>query len=170
MTILVLDGDPIVLKNCRINPSFEIKEEDMSGQGSSTSSSEQGDKGQELNVLGTLPFKDIEQLGKLYQLARAKSDDGQRKIYVIGSEVSRALKIRQVRFAGRVQATEQQGLLAWNISFRLREHLSVSEQEEKRSYSQATPSLSLSAEDTNKSQTDILNKQIEAQLNDEGAA
>ncbi|GLR75997.1 hypothetical protein [Aliivibrio sifiae] len=159
MTLLVLDGESINLKNCRVNPSFEIKEKDMSGFSSSTSNAEQGEKGAELAISGLIDFRDITKLSRLYELARMKKTDGTRKVFVIGSDVAKGLKIRQVRFAGRVQAVEQDGLLAWQVSFQLREHLSVAEQQaeknnKKRTVDGETPAIN----------ADTLNKQIEAQL------
>lgn len=157
MTRLVLSGESLALKNCRINPTFQIKEQDMSGQASSTSSSEQGDKGQELTVTALIPFTNGDLLGRIYHLARAKDEHGKRTVYVIGCDIAKALKIRQVRFAGRVQATEQEGPLAWKITFRLREHLSVSEQTElRKADSTAVPT---------QTQNEQLNQQIEATLN-----
>ena len=42
------------------------------------------------------------------------------------------MKIRQIKFTGRINATEHDSLLAWNVSFELREHNSVAEQKENR--------------------------------------
>ena len=130
--ILALNGATIPLKNCRISPSLEIKEKDTSGQTSATSSAEQGVKGQELAISGMIPFNDPTTLSTLVSLARDVDENNKRLVYVIGCDIARSLKIRQVRFAGRINATEQQSLRAWQISFTLREVLSPSERVEKQ--------------------------------------
>lgn len=42
------------------------------------------------------------------------------------------MKVRQAKFAGRITASEQEGLLAWQVQFTLREHNSVPEKREQR--------------------------------------
>lgn len=40
--------------------------------------------------------------------------------------------MRQAKFTGRITASEQEGLLAWQVQFTLREHNSVPEKREQR--------------------------------------
>ena len=40
--------------------------------------------------------------------------------------------MRQAKFAGRITASEQEGLLAWQVQFTLREYNSVPEKREQR--------------------------------------
>ena len=131
MTILALDGEIIPMKSPRINLAMELKEQDMSGQSSGTNGSEQGDKGMMLTVSGLIPFKQPSVLKRLMVLSRQK-EECKRKIYRIGNELAQAMTIRQVRFVGRVTADEQESLMAWKVSFQLREYLSVSEVKEQR--------------------------------------
>lgn len=131
MTQLALDAELIPMKSPRINLSMELKDEDMSGQTSGTDASEQGDKGMVLFVTGLIPFKEPKVLKRLMVLSRQK-ENGKRKIYRIGNELAKSMTIRQVRFMGRLVADEQESLMAWKVSFQLREHLSVSEVKELR--------------------------------------
>lgn len=131
MTQLALDAEIIPMKSPRINLSMELKDEDMSGQTSGTDASEQGDKGMVLSVTGLIPFKEPKVLKRLMVLSRQK-ENGKRKIYRIGNELAKSMTIRQVRFMGRVMADEQEKLMAWKVSFQLREYLSVSEVKEQR--------------------------------------
>lgn len=131
MTQLALDAEIIPFKSPKINLSLELKAEDMSGQTSGTDVSEQGDKGMVLSVSGLIPFKESKTLKRLMVLSRQK-EEGKRKIYRIGNELAKSMTIRQVRFMGRVTADEQENLMAWKVSFQLREHLSVSEVKEQR--------------------------------------
>lgn len=131
-TMLTLDGEPIVMKSMRISASMQFQDKDQSGQTSSTSSSEQGEKAKELDVSGLVPFNDEQTLSRLFELADSKSDGGKRHIYRVGSLLAKSVKVRQAKFAGRITASEQEGLLAWQVQFTLREHNSVPEKREQR--------------------------------------
>ncbi|WP_421179395.1 hypothetical protein [Aeromonas enteropelogenes] len=130
--MLTLDGEPIVMKSMRITASMQFQDKDSSGQTSSTSSSEQGAKAKELDILGLVPFKDEQTLSRLFELADAKGDGGKRHIYRVGSLLAKSVKVRQAKFAGRITASEQEGLLAWQVQFTLREYNSVPEKREQR--------------------------------------
>ena len=131
MTQIALDAELIPMKATRINLSMELKETDMSGQSSGTDGSEQGDKGKVLSISGLISFKDTDTLNRLMRLAQQR-ENGKRKIYRIGNELAKTQKIRQVRFMGRITSDEQENLMAWKVSFQLREYLSVSEVKEQR--------------------------------------
>jgi len=130
--MLTLDGEPIVMKSMRISVSMQFQDKDSSGQTSSTSSSEQGAKAKELDISGLVPFKDEQTLSRLFELADAKGNGGKRHIYRVGSLLAKSVKVRQAKFAGRITASEQEGLLAWQVQFTLREHNSVPEKREQR--------------------------------------
>lgn len=130
--MLTLDGEPIVMKSMRISASMQFQDKDQSGQTSSTSSAEQGEKAKEIDVSGLVPFKDENTLSRLFELADAKGDGGKRHIYRVGSLLAKSVKVRQAKFAGRITASEQEGLLAWQVQFTLREHNSVPEKREQR--------------------------------------
>ena len=130
--MLTLDGEPIVMKSMRISASMQFQDKDQSGQTRSTSSSEQGEKAKELDVSGLVPFNDEQTLSRLFELADAKGDGGKRHIYRVGSLLAKSVKVRQAKFAGRITASEQEGLLAWQVQFTLREHNSVPEKREQR--------------------------------------
>ncbi|WP_153446925.1 baseplate complex protein [Vibrio algicola] len=130
--ILSIDGEMLPLKSCKIDPSFDIKEADVSGQTSSTSKAKQGNKGCMLNVNGLIPFSDPTTMTKIFNLARAVDEKGNSKVYVIGCDTAQTLKIRQVSFTGKVAASQASGLRAWNVAFTLREHISANELIEKQ--------------------------------------
>lgn len=132
MSQIALDGELINLKSCKVELSMQLAEQDMSGQTSSTASSEQGDKAKELKVTGLIPFTDKAQLSRLFELAIAKDEAGNRSVRRIGSDLARAVKIRQVKFFGQITAPEHPTLMAWNVSFQLREYLSIPEVAEQR--------------------------------------
>lgn len=137
--MLALDGDPILLSSMKVDMSMELKEQDMSGQSSGTEAAEQGDKGKKLTFSGVIPFSDVETLTKIYTLASQKDENDDRKVYRIGNDIAAALKIRNVKFSGRIRARESESLLAWNVSFDLREHNSVAEQKEQRAKVKTKP-------------------------------
>ncbi|MFM5339111.1 hypothetical protein ACET97_21560, partial [Aeromonas enteropelogenes] len=86
----------------------------------------------ELDISGLVPFKDEQTLSRLFELADAKGDGGKRHIYRVGSLLAKSVKVRQAKFAGRITASEQEGLLAWQVQFTLREYNSVPEKREQR--------------------------------------
>lgn len=132
MSQIALDGELIRLKSCKLTLTMQLAEQDMSGQTSNTASSEQGDKAKEIKVTGLIPFTDKSMLTRLFELALRRDDSGNRKVSRIGSDLARAVKIRQVKFCGQINAPEHGSLMAWNVSFQLREHVSVSEVAEAR--------------------------------------
>lgn len=132
MSQIALDGELINLKSCKMELSMQLAEQDMSGQTSATGSTEQGDKAKEIRVTGLIPFTDKAQLSRLFELATERDAAGDRVIRRIGADIARAVKVRQVKFCGNVSAPEHQTLMAWSVSFALREHLSIPEVAEQR--------------------------------------
>ncbi|MGB0894010.1 MAG: DNA-binding protein [Parashewanella sp.] len=132
MTQIALDGELLRIKQCKIDLSQQLAEQDSSGQTSATSSTEQGDKAKVLTVTGIVPFADKVMLTRLFELATEKDTVGHRKVRRVSSDISKAVKIRQVKFFGTISAPSHYSLKAWNISFQLREHLSVAEVAETR--------------------------------------
>ena len=130
--MLSLRGEMLRFDSMTVSMSMELKDQDMSGQSSSTENAEQGDKGKTLSFGGTIAFKNIDVLTKLYELASAKDEAGNRQSYRIGNDTARSLKIREGKFTGTVTANEHNSLLAWDVSFQLREYNGVAEQKENR--------------------------------------
>jgi hypothetical protein len=130
--MLTLDGEPIIMKSMRVSASMQFQDKDQSGQTSSTSSAEQGAKAKELDVSGLIPFKEERMLSRLFELADAKGNGGKRHVYRVGSLLAKSVKVRQAKFAGRITASEQEGLLAWQVQFTLKEFNSVPEKREAR--------------------------------------
>lgn len=130
--MLTLDGEPIIMKSMRVSASMQFQDKDQSGQTSSTSSAEQGAKAKELDISGLIPFKDEQMLSRLFELADAKGNGGKRHVYRVGSLLAKSVKVRQAKFAGRITASEQEGLLAWQVQFTLKEFNSVPEKREQR--------------------------------------
>ncbi|MFB9134241.1 DNA-binding protein [Vibrio olivae] len=137
--MLALDGMPVNLDSMKVEMSMELKDQDMSGQSSGTETAEQGDKGKKLTFSGRVSFVNVGTLTQLYTLASAKNDANERKVYRIGNDIALALKIRNVKFTGRINASEHDTLQAWNVSFELREFNSVAEQKEQRAKAQSQP-------------------------------
>ncbi|MGF1696542.1 DNA-binding protein [Vibrio lamellibrachiae] len=140
--MLSLDGEIIPLKNLKVGCTKEFKSKDMSGQASSTDSSEQGDKGVKINVSGILAFRDEEWLSTLSDMSSQKDDNGNRKVFRIGNRDTRLYKVREVKFDGSLKSNEHDSLLAWVISFSLREYSSAAEQKQIRENQQSQPQQS----------------------------
>ena len=119
--MLSLNGEVLRLDNMTVSMSMELKDKDMSGQSSGTDTSEQGDKPKVLKFSGLVAFKNNKILTRLYELASSKNENNNRQTYRIGNDTARNLKIREGKFSGTISATEHSSLLAWEVSFELRE-------------------------------------------------
>lgn len=138
MIVLALDGEAILLRNITVSATMQLPDKDMSGQSTSTTSAQQGNKAKELRVSGVIDFNDEAILTRIFQLAEATESNGAKKIYRIANATAKAINMRQGVFSGGVDATEQQGKMHWQVTFTLREKLSVPEKASARSSSQKT--------------------------------
>ncbi|MCL1123516.1 baseplate complex protein [Shewanella surugensis] len=132
MTQILLNGELVRMKSCKLSLTQDLVSKDVSGQSSSTADVEQGDKSKEIKVDGLIPFTDTAQLTRIFELASARDEAGNRQINRVSSTLTRAAKIRQMKFCGQISAPEHGSLMAWQVSFRLREYLSVPEVAEQR--------------------------------------
>ncbi|HDK1427877.1 TPA: hypothetical protein ACNRVN_004405 [Escherichia coli] len=138
MIVLALDGEAILLRNITVSATMQLPDKDMSGQSTSTTSAQQGNKAKELRVSGVIDFNDEAILTRIFQLAEATESNGAKKTYRIANATAKAINMRQGVFSGGIDATEQQGKMHWQLTFTLREKLSVPEKASARSGSQKT--------------------------------
>lgn len=138
ITTLALNGEAIPLKNMRVTLTQQFQDKDQSGQTSSTTKSEQGVKGKELRVSGEIPFKSPDVLKRVFELATATDSSGQRQKYRVAHEMARAVNFREATFTGSLDAPQQDGKMAWLVTFTLTEHISVQEKREARADSKTT--------------------------------
>lgn len=111
--------------------TLPIKDEDASGDSSSTSRAKKGDKGKKLEVKICIRFKHETKLSELISKAEAMSaGDGQ--VFTVTNRVANAAGMRQGRFSGDLKVDPQQGLDMWTVSFSIAEHKSVPERAEER--------------------------------------
>ena len=138
MTVsLTLDGERLLGKEIRMQVTYSIATEDLSGQSSITTDAEKGHKAQVVRARMLVPHTDREVLKTIRRLAGKLAEDGSRHIYTIVNETTEAMDIRQVRFYGDMAVREDRRLKAWLVTFLLKEHRSVAEkQEEQRDQSQ----------------------------------
>ena len=129
--MLTLNSTIIILKSLHISASQTLASEDASGQSSSTDTAETGMKAKALSVSGFVPFTNAQHLAELFKLAEAV-ENGARVIYRISNPTATALGIKQVRFSGKIDATEQETSRQWKVSFNLTEYRSVPEKKEQR--------------------------------------
>ncbi|HAS87818.1 MAG TPA: DNA-binding protein [Desulfovibrio sp.] len=116
----------------KVTGGMEIYEEDLSGETSGTDTAHKGIKPKTLNVSLNIRFKDKSQLQELIKVLETKDSTGEMKVYTVANQTANAGGITQVKVFERVEWTEQDGLRAWSVNFRLREHLSVPEKVELR--------------------------------------
>lgn len=133
---LLLDDYTVPGFGLTVSLTLPIKDEDASGDSSSTSKAKKGDKGKKLEVKINIRFKDEAKLTELVAKAEAMSaGDGQ--IFTVTNRVANAAGMRQGRFSGDFKVDPQQGLAMWTVGFSIAEHKSVPERAEER---EATPS------------------------------
>jgi hypothetical protein len=128
---LALDGEAIPLKSLTVTPSMMFEDKDQSGQSSSTAVAEQGIKPKELRVTGIIPFTEQKTFSRLFALAEAK-DGGNLKRYRVANLTAQAINFRIATFTGTIDASKVDGKQAWQVTFTLREHLSVAEKRDAR--------------------------------------
>lgn len=79
MIVLALDGEAILLRNITVSATMQLPDKDMSGQSTSTTSAQQGNKAKELRVSGVIDFNDEAILTRIFQLAEATESNGAKK-------------------------------------------------------------------------------------------
>jgi len=129
--LLTLNSISIILKSLRLTASLELAAQDASGQSSSTDAAETGIKAKMLAVSGFILFVDEQQLTDLFKLAEA-TEGGARTTYRISNKTASALGIKEVKFASKIEAVEQETTRQWNVSFTLAEVRSVPQKKEER--------------------------------------
>jgi hypothetical protein len=115
-----------------VSGELEIRTEDISGETSSTSRVEKGVKPKRLNVSVNIQHKHKNDLTRLISVLEARGKHGEGKVYNITNRDANVSGIKQVRVTDRVSWKPISGLRAWNVTFTLREYLSVPEKVEQR--------------------------------------
>jgi hypothetical protein len=118
--------------NLTVSGELEIRTEDLSGETSSTSRVEKGVKPKRLSVSTNIKFKDKNDLTRLIAVLEARGKHGEGQVYNITNRDANVAGIKQVRVTDRVSWKPISGLRAWNVTFTLREYLSVPEKVEQR--------------------------------------
>ncbi|EEW1275668.1 hypothetical protein N3873_001460 [Escherichia coli] len=133
--ILTLNGETVKMLNLKVEAVLPFKDKDQSGQTSGTQKSEGGIKAKELNVSGVIPFRNVEFLTRIFELAEGVDEGGKQTVYRVSNLTATAINMRQATFTGRLSAPESDSLRAWNVSFTLREYSSVPEKKEANVFS-----------------------------------
>lgn len=131
MSYLKLDDYTVPGYGMTVSISAPLKDEDASGETSSTARAKKGNKGKKLEARCSIPFKQADDLGELMRVAEA-TENGDGKLYTITNDTANTAGMRQGRFTGTIRADEDEALRKWNVSFSLAEHVSVPEMAESR--------------------------------------
>lgn len=131
MSFLRLDDFTVPGYGLQVSLSMPFKDEDASGDSSSTSKASKGTKGKKLEAKIYIRFADEDALRSLARVAESKSG-GDGKVYTVTNRTANAAGMRQGRFTGDFKADEQEGKRCWLVSFALDEHVSVPERAESR--------------------------------------
>nr|VFJ42980.1 MAG: hypothetical protein BECKFM1743A_GA0114220_1000337 [Candidatus Kentron sp. FM]VFJ43726.1 MAG: hypothetical protein BECKFM1743C_GA0114222_1000337 [Candidatus Kentron sp. FM]VFK05704.1 MAG: hypothetical protein BECKFM1743B_GA0114221_1000337 [Candidatus Kentron sp. FM] len=115
-----------------VRVTLPIPDKDLSGSSSKTMIAERGFKKKRIAVRLYIRYEDEEHLARIYKLAEAIDDAGDRVIYPIVNITTRAANIKKARFSGEVSAREQDGEQTWAVTFSMVEVESVPELKEDR--------------------------------------
>ena len=131
MSFLKLDDYTVPGYGLVAGVNAPLRDEDASGETSSTARAKKGNKGKKLEVRLSIRFKDADDLRELMRVAEA-TENGDSKIYTITNDTANTAGMRQGRFTGNIRADEDEGLRKWDVAFTLVEHISVPEMAEAR--------------------------------------
>ncbi|QSB01963.1 hypothetical protein JWZ98_03100 [Methylomonas sp. EFPC1] len=134
---IYLNGVKIPGYGLRVSANLVLAGEDLSGNSSSTTQAEKGDKPKTISVRTTIKFTNPGELSAIYQLAESRASSTDRTVYNIINDTAQALNMRQVTFQGNVDASEQYNLRCWDVTFTLVEHRSVPEKKQARAQAKA---------------------------------
>jgi hypothetical protein len=130
--MLALNGQKIKGSELKLSATLSLAGEDLSGSSSMSAQAETGDKPQALAVNMEIKYDNAKDLTDLLNLAKAKTDKGERVTYDVINDTAAAMAIRQVRFQGDISVREDASYELWKISFKLVEQRSVAEITESR--------------------------------------
>ncbi len=130
--MLALNGQKIKGSELKIAATLSLAGEDLSGSSSMSAQAETGDKPQSLSVNMEIKFDNAQDLTDLLNLAKAKTEQGERVTYDVINDTASAMSIRQVRFQGDITVREDATFTLWKVSFKLVEQRSVAEISESR--------------------------------------
>ncbi len=131
MSFLRLDDFTVPGFGLVTSMTLPFKDEDASGDTSSTSKASKGTKAKKLEAKIFIRFTDEDDLRALTRMAEAKKG-GDGRIYTVTNRTANASGMRQGRFTGDFKAEEQEERRCWLVSFSLSEHVSVPERAEAR--------------------------------------
>lgn len=131
MSFLRLDDFTVPGYGLQVFLSLKFKDDDASGDSSSTALADKGTKGKRLECKIYIRFKDDKDLRALTRVAEAKVK-GDNKVYTLTNRTANAAGMRQAKFTGDFKAEEQEARRCWLVSFALAEHISVPERVESR--------------------------------------
>lgn len=131
MSYLLLDDYRIPGYDLRVGLTLKLKDEDASGETSSTAKVSKGAKGKKLDVQTKIKFSNEQDLKELFRIAEAGAN-GKQKVYALTNPTGNAVGMRQATFTRDIKVTPQDGVRAWVVDFVLAEHKSIPEMAESR--------------------------------------
>ena len=172
-----LDDYDVPNKNLIVAAVSESDEELLKGETSSTATAFKGFKAKVLSVTLRINFKDAPLLKKLVQQYEKVDSDGKRKVFTVLDDLADAYGIHQAKFHGALRSVKVTKGQAWDVSFRLMEHVSIPERKESRATTTTAPGTGangtpITAEELIKEAADTVKTEFEEllQIMEDGAA
>ncbi len=129
---MILGDYEVPGSNMEVSVYFRFENEEISGQTSSTESTNKGIKPTSLTVSLEIKVKDADTLTELVSVARSVDDNNSMLVYDIVDVTAKTLQVRQVKFTDNFNVRKIDKIQAWRVSFVLTEYLSVAEKVELR--------------------------------------
>ena len=129
MSFILLNDYRVCGYGIKTSLSFKTKDEDASGETSSTAKASKGTKGKKLSVDLQLRYKDEKDLRELVRIAEGK-EGGDSIKYTLTNPTANCVGMMQCTFTGDFKIEQDDTLHKWNISFTLSEFISVPEKAE----------------------------------------
>lgn len=129
---LMLDGYSLPGFGLMVQGALQIKNEDLSGETSSTSTVNKGVKPKTFTVSLRVKYEDAADLKQLTAKAEARDSGDRMRVYACVNDTVNAMGVRQVQFTERFAVNESDGPRCWDVSFTLREFQSRPEMVEQR--------------------------------------
>jgi hypothetical protein len=129
---LMLDGYSLPGFGLMVQGALQIKNEDLSGETSSTSTVNKGVKPKTFTVSLRVKYDNAADLKQLTAKAEARDSGDRMRVYACVNDTVNAMGVRQVQFTERFAVNESDGPRCWDVSFTLREFQSRPEMVEQR--------------------------------------
>jgi hypothetical protein len=115
-----------------VNGGFDYANDSLAGESSGTETANKGIKPKSFTVSLKIPYDDANDLTALVRIAEAVDASGSQVVYDVVDITLNTFNVRKARFDRNFRASENESIMAWDVSFSLTEVSSTAEKVEMR--------------------------------------